>query len=169
MVGISDRDLAWAAGFLEGEGSFSFGSRRDKGHPWSGSPNVSACQKQREPLDRLHKMFGGNTPALYHKRGPLKNKDVWHWRVYGERAIGIMYVMYLCMSPRRRHQINNAVLAWLHAPGKQTHCSRGHDLRVPGARYIWRGESKGCKQCLRDRALTGYRSRRVDTATAVLL
>lgn len=59
-MSISLVQLGWAAGFLEGEGSFTNG----------GSPCVSAGQVQREPLERLSALFGGRIS----QRAP---KGVW--------------------------------------------------------------------------------------------
>ena len=89
------RDLAWAAGFLEGEGSFSKGSNR-----------VSASQCQREPLDRLAEMFGGTVRERKDRtERPWHQQQIHQWDVSGSRARGVMMTIYLFMSPRRRSQI----------------------------------------------------------------
>lgn len=90
-------DVAWAAGFLEGEGSFG-------GVRTSYSQNVSAFQVQREPLDRLQRMFGG----YLHPRRRQDRKDAYYWRVNGEQARRVMVVLYPWMSPRRQEQMQVA-------------------------------------------------------------
>src|SRR5207237_4509056 len=48
------RELCWAAGFLEGEGSFS---------SYGGTEKVAAVQIRRPPLNRLRRVFGGAIKA----------------------------------------------------------------------------------------------------------
>lgn len=82
-------DIAWAAGFLEGEGSFSLTHR------------TSVCcisQVQREPLERMVKFFGG---SIY----PHGQRNILKWKVTGPRAMGIMLTVFDFMSPRRKGQI----------------------------------------------------------------
>lgn len=87
------RDLAWAAGFLEGEGTFGF---------YSHSQSIRAPQVQREPLERLQRFFGGTVTA---RKNPYLNV----WTVCGPRARGVMLTLYVMMSPRRREQIKAAL------------------------------------------------------------
>ena len=51
MFNTSLNDLYWSAGFLEGEGAFMKNG--------TGGIVVTASQVQKEPLDRLYKLFGG--------------------------------------------------------------------------------------------------------------
>lgn len=51
---VSTLQLAWAAGFIEGEGSFS--------------NTVTAAQVQKEPIERLHALFGGRIYQRQNKR-----------------------------------------------------------------------------------------------------
>lgn len=91
----SIRDLAWAAGFLEGEGSFF--AQEGK------YAQVTATQVQLEPLERLVSMFGGR---VWHRksRGPRCSPTGW-WRVSGSRARGVAMTLFAFMSPRRKDQI----------------------------------------------------------------
>lgn len=59
-MGKEADDLAWAAGFLEGEGSFCIRS--------NGRWFLGAGQVDREPLERLQALFGGN--IYKRERGP---------------------------------------------------------------------------------------------------
>lgn len=68
------RDLlvAWAAGFLDGDGSFVTTSR--------GVVVLSAAQTgDRRPLDRLAELFGGKVTPL--RRISPTGKTVFHWRI----------------------------------------------------------------------------------------
>lgn len=91
------RRLAWAAGFLEGEGHFEWNRT---------SGRVDATQVQLEPLERILALFGGNIKA----QRPRENQQPhWRWWVCGSRARGVMLTLYPMMSPRRQGQIRKAL------------------------------------------------------------
>ena len=94
------RNLEWAAGFLEGEGSFS------PLDTTGGTVRVRAVQVNPAPLHRLADFFGGSvklTTAVAGKRSPIH-----YWQVCGARARGIMLTVYLLMSAKRQSQIRAA-------------------------------------------------------------
>src|SRR5689334_24798153 len=68
----SMRDLGWAAGFLEGEGSFDKGSRSI-----AGGQRVRAVQVSREPLVLLQEVFGGTISERKAKQPNANN--FWEW------------------------------------------------------------------------------------------
>lgn len=133
------RDLEWAAGFLDGEGSFTQNS---------GSQMVSASQTETpEIIARLLRLFGG---ALWHRskranrQAGINSRDQLVWYVCGARARGIMLTLYALLSPRRQRQIRAALIrtAW---PVSSLYCRHGHF--VAGAnRYEYRG-IRGCRLC----------------------
>lgn len=93
-ISPTNLDLAWAAGFLEGEGSFLCGN---------GSENVTAVQVNPEPLGRLKQVFGGSVSL---KEDSRKNtQDHLVWMTSGARARGIMLTLFTFMSERRQGQI----------------------------------------------------------------
>lgn len=98
---MTDFELGWVVGFLEGEGTF-----RGVG------PNilVAAPQAQREPLDRIQRYTG-----LGRIRGPYKSPSVpahhspiYKWQVNGRAAAALMRVLRPHMSPKRQVQIDAA-------------------------------------------------------------
>ena len=91
------RDLGWAAGFLEGEGSFN---RR-------GCERVSAVQVNKEPVDRLLALFGGAT-VQYERKHPVW-KPTWQWYISGSRARGVMMTLFPLLSHKRQDQIRHAI------------------------------------------------------------
>jgi hypothetical protein len=94
-------DLAWAAGFLEGEGNFSVNNR--KLPKKSISQVVRATQKNLEPLFRLQRLFGGTITTA--------RKDGYgEWRTYGGRARGIMLTMFTFLSAKKRADIRLALM-----------------------------------------------------------
>lgn len=98
---ISLVQLAWAAGFLEGEGSFNCNH---------GSAVVQASQVQREPLDRLRTLFGG---SIWSKKPVgVGKQDIWVWYLTTSRSAQVMMTLYAFMSPRRKTQIEQALAKW---------------------------------------------------------
>lgn len=80
---VTDTDLAYAAGFIDGEGSFfSVGKRRADGTVRL-RPAISASNCQRAAIDKLVEMFGG---SVYCKPQRGTRREIWEWRVTGERA-----------------------------------------------------------------------------------
>lgn len=68
-------DLAWAAGFLDGEGCFSIKVKNSKPH----EPFIAAFQKATgEPIYKLQEMFGGAVRVI---------SDGWEWRISGATSV----------------------------------------------------------------------------------
>lgn len=101
---VTTRDLDWAAGFLEGEGTFYTGEARKN------SAVVAAGQVHPESLDRLSRLFGGN--VLIKSGARYGRKTIWSWSVSGARAVGIMMTLYVMMPEWRRQQIRAALTRW---------------------------------------------------------
>ena len=91
-------DIHWAAGFLEGEGSFIKNPNNQ---------TISVAQVQLEPLTRLQAFFGGNIG--FHKPRQPRAQSQHYWRVCGSRVRGLMMTLYILMSPRRQTQIKKAL------------------------------------------------------------
>ena len=137
-VALSVRDIAWAAGFLEGEGCFG------DNH---GSPVIAASQVQREPLERLIINFGGSLhhySANHNQRKYSYGGAIWMWRICGSKAAGMMMTLFSLMSPKRRIKIRNILKRWKKQPGyghnrRDNVCKKGHRY----TRYL-----SGRKRCL---------------------
>lgn len=97
---VSPYDLAWAAGFFEGEGSFDADGRAGR---------IGVPQVNREPVERLLRLFGGTIYQRQPERGNLINT----WMVRGPKARHLMEQVYPLMSQRRQRQIENALLTIL--------------------------------------------------------
>ena len=85
-------DIAWAAGFWEGEGSCRLMRHRGL--------SVTAVQKDTETLYRLREWFGGNVRML----GP-SNKDCHVWECCGDRGRIFFALIYSFLSLRRKVQV----------------------------------------------------------------
>jgi hypothetical protein len=141
---IATPDITWAAGFLEGEGSF--------GCPRT-SPQIQAAQVNREPLDRLASIFGGK---VYACRARGNGRPYFMWSMVGTRAASVMMTIAGQMSARRFGQIAAALLPWKAAgAGKgaqgraQTHCRHGHPLSGANLTVVSTTAHRRCRECAR--------------------
>lgn len=90
------RDIAWAAGIFEGEGS----CRRDG--PNGRGTHAEVGQKDPELLHRLRALFGGNVWSS-------STKDYHVWHLGGARARAFLLTIYTELTQRRRRQVCRAV------------------------------------------------------------
>lgn len=108
---IAIRDLEWAAGFLEGEGSFG---------QWNAAyPNsISVCgvQADTECLRRLQGLFGGSVYARKSSRSSFAKKQMYNWVIYGSAAAGIMLTLFPLMSAWRKAQMRRSLERWRAIP-----------------------------------------------------
>ena len=96
-------DIAWAAGFLEGEGSFG----RNKG-----LARVKATQVDREPLKRLQALFGGSIctdDGVRRRKGYRRKQVLLYWSLTNLRAETLMLQLLPHMSARRHATIVEAL------------------------------------------------------------
>lgn len=112
-------ELAWVAGFLEGEGCFSATKLKH--------PRIDAPQVQREPLERLASILGCG--VIYERPAKGRAQRQYQWIAQGKNAVGVMMTVYTWMSPKRKAEIQRALVAWRsvkpHARYR-THCKFGH-------------------------------------------
>ena len=100
MIDIGD--LKWAAGFLEGEGSFYLATN---------SPLIEASQNQKWPLEKLNSIFGGRLHFQLRK-GNRNGTWVWVLGMKRKDAVALMMTLYILMSPRRQEQIKRCLNVW---------------------------------------------------------
>lgn len=150
---LTTKDIAWAAGFLEGEGSFTNHGTTIR---------VSAGQVQREPLERLQKMFGGKIALRKRKQGGGRWADIHFWYLYGVNAAGLTMTLLCLLSPRRFQQAIAALDKWKTGVGcggrqrAKTHCPQGHPYDAENTRISKRGRI--CRACTREASRRRYRA-----------
>jgi hypothetical protein len=102
LASLSVTDLAYLAGFIDGEGSFTMEPRK---HPKSGLrcriPEICASSVDREVIDWLHVKCGGSVSSKRVKTD--KHKALWCWTVRGSQAVAIadLLVPHLRIDRRR--------------------------------------------------------------------
>jgi hypothetical protein len=133
------KDIAWTAGFIEGEGYFS--QIRNCAH-------LEVSQVEKEPIEKLHQLFGG-TILLVHRKQPTVEKDYYRWGIYGPNAIGLMMTIYDLMSPKRQQKIGEIINIWESAPGK------GIYNHLPNSERRNRAISDGMKRSIAKRKELG--------------
>jgi hypothetical protein len=77
-----DTELAWSAGFLDGEGNYGMQTARRKDRKDQYSFRIQAAQVHREPLDRLRAALGGNVTGPYGPYGGNK-QPYFQWNITG--------------------------------------------------------------------------------------
>jgi len=92
-VRATTQDIAFAAGFYEGDGSC--------GSQQGSSMRVTASQKDPEILNWLRNRFGGN--VYLPKRAD--SRMLFQWQISGARARGFAQSIYGLLSRRRQQQI----------------------------------------------------------------
>jgi len=137
---ISVREVEWAAGFLEGEGCFSsYGKGR--------AIRVAAPQVQREPLEKLQRLFGGHLGRKA-RLEKSNQQSCFRWQVGGKRAAGIMMTLFSLLSSKRKWQIQKALCGWLVVPpdfGDRVRCPHGHPYT--GGNLVTINGSRYCRTC----------------------
>jgi|SRR5689334_16277537 len=142
------KEVYWAAGFLEGEGSF----------PWRKAPAnqfaIQASQVNPEPLYRLRQHWGGSVYGPIMPKG-LKRKPFFAWYLGGPKAASFAMMLYSQMSGVRQEQIKRGLTGWRVAQFsvkvRQT-CRHGHSLA--NARVAKNGR-RHCLYCYALRFPTG--------------
>ena len=100
---MDEIERAWLAGWLEGEGSFNFDRTVSQ-------LSVSACSTDRDVLERVRSLLGGNIYAA--KKPQEHHRQPWHWRLTGECSAELMAELRPLMFERRRGQIDIALAGY---------------------------------------------------------
>lgn len=132
-------EIAWAAGFIEGEGCVQVTNFK--------SIVLSAVQISREPLDRLVRLFGG---TICRPKRQYKNNSLIHkWDLCGPRAAAAIMTIYVLMSEKRKKKMREALAVW-----RTTDAKRSGVIRVwgmcpkAGLHHTIRERPDGRKYCV---------------------
>jgi hypothetical protein len=142
-MSVSINQIAWLAGFLEGEGYF-------------GRPDTplffAADSTDQDVIDRMASLIKVKTYGPY-ENGSCKDgtphKLKYRAQVNGKTAAGWMMTLFPLMGTRRQQQIKSCLLAWRERPifrGDRTRCPKGHPLSGDNL-YVNRRGMRSCRQC----------------------
>ena len=157
---FADRpSLAWAAGFLDGEGSIysrnvrnRYKNRRGEFYH-SRALQVSASQHRPEPLQRLASLFGGKVsgPRVTILNG-REHKPSWKWTLSSfEKCQAAIAATWPFLMVKKEQAI--AALRQYHSdsPVRRTTCSRGHKLAGENLHVLKGYGWRRCRICERRR------------------
>lgn len=110
-IKLTELELAWLAGLLEGEGSFSKSPPSDRVRP-----RISLEMTDEDIVIRAAKMFG--VIYIYRTRRRLKSNHKQSYKIIfrGQRAVRLMRCLYPMMGERRKLQIDSALATYVEKP-----------------------------------------------------
>jgi len=150
-VVLNREELAWAAGFFDGEGSIVL-LTPSKVRPARLAKTLRLTITQAADPFVLHR-FDRATGGFGLIYGPIprgEHKPQWTYNLHRfEHVQAVIAAMWHWLSPTKREQARATLVTWLgqnhHAgPLRRTHCPRGHELTVQNS-YVIRGT--GCRRC----------------------
>ncbi len=151
-------NMAWAAGFFDGEGSFWSNVRNDASDGVR-AITASVTNTDRELLDKFQSIVG-----LGKVRGPYQEQrgnrqPVYRWSVGGHRAVqAVGAMMWEWLGTYKRQRWAEALTTWragvrpnaIELKRAQTHCKWGHPLSGDNLRF--NGRQRMCRTCDRRRS-----------------
>lgn len=153
-MNFDTHELAWAAGFYDGEGSTSQGrSRRETGTYLCA--RVSITQLDREALERFRAAvlgLGKITPK------EVGGKAGWCWHAHADGAVAVIALLWKFLGRIKRDQAHRVLIEWQDYRRSRpdwrdrTHCKHGHSLAEHG--YIYQGKTQQnwiCRICTREK------------------
>jgi hypothetical protein len=159
MVELNREELAWAAGFFDGEGSTFIAMT-------SGDLYLRCAVGQKDPraLERFRQAVLGI--------GNINQSDprgLYRWNTSGPLAQAVVALLWTWLGPVKRDQARVAAMRW-HADRRgrrfgygaskdRTHCPQGHPYDEANTlRYVHDGRTdRKCRTCARDRDRDYYR------------
>lgn len=89
---ISDTDLAWAAGLIDGEGCIHITKRpADKYRRENFQLTVAVCMTHKPTIERLYNIFKVGSVCHKHPRG--KQRTPWTWTVLAQQAEAVLRLL----------------------------------------------------------------------------
>lgn len=131
-------DIAWLAGLLEGEGSFSVVSFM---------PKIQLSMTDEDIVQRAASILGTNVTGPYKSKQLTKaggaKKPVWYVNVTGSRAAAWLMTIYTLMGGRRQQKIYGVLAKWKESAF--TH-KRDFALCHPDRKHVAKGKCSLCYQ-----------------------
>jgi hypothetical protein len=137
------KDIAWLAGFLEGEGCFTVNTGRTPGGGITPCPQISFSGTDLDVMQRASMMlrgFQGRLTEVHGKHVKPHFKQAYHTAISGNVAAAWMMTLYSLMGARRRARIKEVLAFWRAYQGRRMGGPKCHP---------WRGSHGGglCGPC----------------------
>ncbi len=114
---LTEFELGWVVGFLEGEGCFfTHTTRRSRGRLTKPTPRVQVGSTDLDALERLHQLLGG-IGHIQRDKGRVREaaeaegrwRPSWRWLVSDHRACDLMRLVMPHMHKRRTAKIKEVL------------------------------------------------------------
>jgi hypothetical protein len=143
MNDLTERDLGWLAGILEGEGCFSISQ--------TGTVQVRVAMTDEDVVRRCQAVTG---IGVILQQRQQQRQQMWRWSVNRARdVIDLLALVRPLMGQRRQTKIAECLEAAKRVGtrhGEETHCPKGHPYA--GSNLIIEGTGRRCRTCKRARA-----------------
>lgn len=96
---MTDLDLAWAAGFFDGEGCISIPTRVRSRNRHGYTLSLYVGQVDPSPLRRFQSLFGGT--VVTKKSGPFARRTMFMWRITGSTAFAALRQLHPYLTVKR--------------------------------------------------------------------
>jgi hypothetical protein len=103
-LSMSEADLAWLAGLLEGEGSFYASGSRAKNGVMYRYPQIKVSMTDRDVIERVAQMFGIKV-SVNSREKRREAKQIYSAQINGSRAMELMQQLLPWMGKRRSQKI----------------------------------------------------------------
>ena len=130
MSNFDSHELAWAAGFFDGEGTVHLSAH--KGSPGGASVHTSVHQVDRRPLERFQAAVG--VGKIYGPRPNPPNRPISMFQTTTfEAGQALIAMLWRFLSAPKREQARQVLITKRdlgpgNASRRRTVCRRGHDL-----------------------------------------
>lgn len=151
-AGVQSTELAWAAGFFDGEGNTRLEPSEDRLRSYL---RISIGQIDKEPLERFRRAVGG-VGRIY---GPYKKderwKPIWTYSAKGQDAhAALRAFLHFCSTPKRV-QAEKAIAEEKIGDGldhckRKVQCPSGHAYDEANT-YVDPFGFRHCRTCQKDR------------------
>lgn len=106
---VTVKDIAWIAGILEGEGSFS----------WQNTPRIQVASIDFDVINRVGYMINKKIIIkIKSSKSGYNKKKMYYFQANGSEAAQWMMTIYCLMSDRRKEKIKWVLSNWRQMNGK---------------------------------------------------
>lgn len=117
---IPVKDIAWLAGFLEGEGSFGWYRHSNRGYSIA---NIQVSSTDLDVVQKAAVLFGVKARGPYNNSrlgfAPENCKPIYKTSVGGKLAIQWLMTLYPFMGARRRERFREILNHWKNDPPRK--------------------------------------------------